>query len=168
MRIMRSSLIALAAAVGLVAGGSGVASAHESHPIVTFSSMTGVTQAETNVANDRGLVGGGKPWVITSGTGELDSNGHLHVDVVGLVIPVAPFNGVNPLGSFGATVSCITRHDAIVNVFAGTFPTNPAGNATIDTTVALPHPCTQAVVFITSPGGAWFARSNASEDEGDD
>ena len=165
MRILRSSFIALAAAIGLVAGGAGVVSAHEAHAIVTFNSMTGVTQAQINIPNDRGIVGPSKPWVITSGTGELDSDGHLHVDVVGLVIPVPPFNGVNPLGSFGATVSCITSHHAIVNVFAGTFTTNPAGNATIDATVALPHPCTQAVVFVTSPGGAWFARSNATEDE---
>lgn len=161
---MRKVLIAAFAALGLLIGGTAVASAHEAHPIVQFTSMSTVTPAEVGTTNDRGIVAGGKPWAITSGTGELDSDGTLHVSVTGLVIPVAPFNGRNPVASFGATVSCITSHHTIVNIPAGLFPTNPAGNATIDATVSLPHPCTQAIVFVTSPGGAWFAFSNAIDD----
>ena len=38
-------------------------------------------------------------------------------------------------------------------------------NATIDTTVTLPHPCIQPIGFVTSPGGAWFAMSNAEDDD---
>jgi len=168
MRSLKAAFSAVTLALALAVGSAGVASAHESHVLVSFNSMTTVSATETGIANDRGLIGGGKPWAITAGSGELDSDGTLHVSVTGLVIPVAPFNGVNPLGSFGAVVSCITTHHHIVNVFAGTFPTNPAGNGTLDTTVTLPHPCTQAVVFVTSPGGAWFARSVATDDEGDD
>jgi len=165
---MRRFLLAVFAAFGMLVGGTAVASAQEAHPLVQFNSMSTVTPAEVSTVNDRGIVAGGKPWAITSGSGELDSNGMLHVSVTGLVIPVAPFNGTNPVPAFGAIVSCITKHHAIVNVFAGTFPTNSAGNATIDATVSLPHPCTQAVVFVTSPGGAWFARSIAiDDDEGD-
>ena len=164
----KTLLLAAVCAFGMAVGSAGVASAGEVHPIVQFTSMSTVTQAEVNTINDRGIVAGGKPWAITSGTGELDSDGTLHVSVMGLVIPVAPFNGTNPVAAFGATVSCITSHHAIVNVFAGTFPTNSAGNATIDATVSLPHPCTQAVVFVTSPSGAWFARSIALDDEADD
>jgi hypothetical protein len=168
MRVFRSAVIGVLAAAGLIVGGSGVASAHESHPLVQFNSMSTVTPAEVSTVNDRGIVAGGKPWAITSGTGELDSDGTLHVSVSGLVIPVAPFNGTNPVPAFGAIVSCITTHHSIVNVFAGTFPTGPSGDANIDATISLPHPCTQAVVFVTSPGGAWFARSIALEDdEGD-
>ncbi len=103
-----------------------------------------------------------------SGSGELGRDGTLHVSVTGLVIPVAPFNGINPLGAFGATVSCITRHHQVVNVSAGTVSTNPAGNATIDAVVSLPHPCKHAIVFVTSAGGAWFAMSNALDDESGD
>src|SRR5579862_1473807 len=102
MRGLKVVLAAAVAAVGMFVGGTGIASAHESHALLGFDSMTTVTQAQTNVANDRGLVGGGKPWAITSGSGVLDRDGSLHVSVTGLVIPVAPFNGVNPLGSFGA------------------------------------------------------------------
>jgi hypothetical protein len=168
MRGFKVGLATVVAAVGMFVGGTGMASAHESHALVRFDSMTTVTQAETKIANDRGIVGGGLPWAITSGTGELDRNGMLHVSVTGLVIPVAPFNGVNPIGSFGAIVSCITKQHMIDNVFVGTFPTNPAGNATIDAQVALPHPCTHPIVFVTSPTGAWFAMSNRADDEGDD
>ena len=167
MRVLRSAVVGFVSVVGLVIGGAPVASAQEAHPLVQFDSMSTVTPGEVSTVNDRGIVAGGKPWVITSGTGELDSNGMLHVDVRGLVIPAPAGNGTNPVASFGATVSCFTSHHAIVNVSAGTFPTNSAGDATIDATVSLPHPCTQAVVFVTSPGGAWFARSIALDDEGD-
>jgi hypothetical protein len=166
MRSFRSAVIGFVSALGLVIGATGVASAHEAHPLLRFTSMTTVTAAEVSTTNDRGIVAGGKPWAITSGTGELDSDGTLHVSVTGLVIPLGPHT--NPLLMFGATVSCITKHHKIVNIPAGTFPTGPAGDATIDATVSLPHPCTQAVVFVTSPTGAWFARSIAlDDDEGD-
>lgn len=168
MRFFRAALVGVLSAVGLVVGGSAVASAHDSHPILQFASMSTVAPAEVSTVNDRGIVAGGKPWAITSGTGELDSDGTLHVAVTGLVIPVFPFNGTNPVPRFGATVSCITSHHAIVNVFAGTVPTGASGDATIDATVALPHPCTKAIVFVTSPTGAWFARSIPLDGDGDD
>jgi hypothetical protein len=164
MRLTRSVLVAVLSVIGFGAGGVATADAHPAHPIVQFTSMSTVTQAEVSTVNDRGIIAGGKPWAITSGTGELDSDGTLHVSVTGLVIPVAPFNGTNPVPAFGAIVSCITSHHQVVNVFAGTVPTNSAGDATIDATVSLPHPCTQAIVFVTSPGGAWFAMSNALDD----
>ncbi|HEX3508233.1 MAG TPA: hypothetical protein VHW94_07580 [Candidatus Dormibacteraeota bacterium] len=40
-----------------------------------------------------------------------------------------------------------------------------AGDVTIDDTVVLPRHCGHAIVFVTSPGGAWFAMSNPNEDE---
>ena len=168
MQFFRSALVGVVSAVGLIAASSAVVSAHEAHVLVQFNSMSTVTPSEVSTVNDRGLTAGGKPWAITSGTGELDSDGTLHVDVSGLVIPVAPFNGRNPLPVFGAVVSCITSHHQVVNVLTGPFPTNSAGDATINATVSLPHPCTQAVVFVTSAGGAWFARSIPNDEEADD
>jgi hypothetical protein len=165
MLLFRSALVGVFSVFGLLVGGSAVASAHEAHSIVQFTSMSTVSAAEVSTVNDRGITAGGKPWAITSGTGALNSDGTLHVSVTGLVIPVAPFNGTNPVPAFGATVSCVTSHHRVVNVFAGTFPTNSAGDATIDATVTLPHPCKQAIVFVTSPTGAWFAMSNAIDDE---
>ena len=132
---MRRFLLAVFTAFGMLVGGTAVASAHEAHPLVQFTSMSTVTPAEVSTVNDRGIVAGGKPWQITSGTGELDSDGTLHVSVTGLVIPVAPFNGTNPAPAFGAIVSCITTHHAIVNVFAG----KPALNvSTFPLTMTLP------------------------------
>jgi hypothetical protein len=159
----RMALAALLGAASLVVGGGAVASADEGDSFLQFTSMTPVTGSAVGAVNDRGLTGGGKPWVITSGTGVLDHNGHLHVSVTGLVIPVAPFSGTNPLGKFAAVVSCLTPDHGIVNVLTAPVATGPAGNATIDTTVALPRGCHQPEVFVTSAGGAWFAMSNAED-----
>jgi len=164
---LRMATAALLGAASLVVGGGAVASADEGDIFLQFTSMTPVTGSAVGAVNDRGLTGGGKPWVITSGTGTLDHNGRLHVSVTGLVIPVAPFSGTNPLGHFAAVVSCLTPDHGIVNLLTAPVATNPAGNATIDATVALPRGCHQPEVFVTSPGGAWFAMSNPSEENDD-
>jgi hypothetical protein len=161
----RALTAAVLGAASLFVGGASVASADEDGVLLSFHSMAGVTQDQTSIANDRGIVGGGKPWVITLGIGHLSSDGKLHVRVKGLVIPVAPFNGTNPVAQFGVTVSCLTP--AIVNVRSTSlFDTGPAGNAVIDTTVDLPSNCMDPIVFVTSPGGAWFARSVPDDEEG--
>jgi hypothetical protein len=163
----RTTIVALAGALSLVVGGAAVASADEGGTLLSFHSMTTVTGAAVGAVNDRGITGGGKPWQITAGSGELDRNGHLHVSVTGLVIPVAPFNGTNPLGQFAAIVSCETPHHGIVNILTAPVATSSVGNATIDTTVSLPHPCIRPIVFVTSAGGSWFAMSNRDEEDED-
>lgn len=166
MNRLRMILVGFVGTLTLVAAGTAPASAHESHAILEFSSMTPVTGAAVGAVNDRGITGGGKPWAITSGSGELDRDGTLHVTVTGLVIPVAPFNGTNPVAKFGAIVSCLTNGE-VVNVSTAAVPASASGNATIDATVALPQHCKDPIVFVTSPTGAWFAMSNG-EDESDD
>lgn len=165
MTRLRSALVALVGAASLVVGSAAVASAHQSPDLVSFDSMTPVTGSAVGTVNDRGIVGGGKPWVITSGSGEVDRDGTVHVTVTGLVIPV--LGNINPLPAFGATVSCVTPH-GIVNLRTGIAPATPAGNATIDGSVTLPHPCLNPIVFVTSPTGAWFAMSNVAVEEDDD
>lgn len=166
MTHLKSVLLALFGATSLVVGSAAIASAHSSHDIVDFDSMTPVTGAAVGAVNDRGIAGGGKPWVITSGSGEVDRDGSVHVTVHGLVIPVPPFNGINPVGAFGATVSCITP-DGVVNLRTATAPATSSGDATIDGSVSLPHPCKSPILFVTSPGGAWFAMSNPEDEEED-
>ena len=163
MARVRSALVALLGAASLVVGSAAAASAHHSPDLVSFESMTTVTGSAVGAVNDRGIVGGGKPWVITSGSGEVDRDGNVHVTVTGLVIAVAPFNGTNPVPAFGVTVSCITPH-GIVNVRTATAAATKAGDATINGTVTLPHPCLDPIVFVTSPTGAWFAMSNGEDD----
>ena len=159
---LRTILVGFVGILGLVAAGTASASAHESHPLLEFSSMTPVTGAAVGAVNDRGITGGGKPWAITSGSGELDNDGTLHITVTGLVIPVAPFDGTNPVARFGAIVSCLTR-GGVVNVSTATVPASASGDATIDGSVALPKHCKDPIVFVTSPTGAWFAMSNGEE-----
>ena len=145
---------------------SGTVLANDEHRILQFSSMTPVAGAALGPAvNDRGLVGGGKAWAITSGSGAVSRDGHVMVSVTGLIIPEF---GKNPVTQFRAIVSCVTQHDVVVNVSSGLFDATAAGDSTIDDTVALPRHCKEPLVFVTSPGGAWFAVSNPSEDEEDD
>jgi hypothetical protein len=160
-------LVGVVSAFGLVAAGSASALAHDDHTILQFSSMTPVTGAALGPAvNDRGLIGGGKAWAIASGSGTVSRGGDVMVSVTGLVIP--ELGNINPVAKFKVIVSCITQHHVIVNVSTGLFDATAAGDSTITDSVALPRPCVHPLVFVTSPGGAWFAESNPSEDEGDD
>jgi hypothetical protein len=84
--------------------------------------------------------------------------------VRGLVIPVAPFNGTNPVGFFKAIVSCLTPH-GVVNVSTASFPASTTGNSDIEGKVDLPHPCMEPIVFVASAAGQWFAMSNAERNE---
>jgi hypothetical protein len=101
-------LVAALSALSVVAAGSATALAHADHRILQFSSMTPVTGAAVGAVNERGLVGGGKAWAITSGSGSVSRDGHVMVSVTGLVIP--EFGNVNPAKQFKAIVSCITQH----------------------------------------------------------
>ncbi len=166
MRRITNVFVGLFGAASLLIGGASIVSAHSSHALLAFDSMKPVTGAAVGTVNDRGITGGGKPWVITAGSGQVDRNGSVHVTVSGLVIAVAPFNGTNPVAAFGATVSCVTPH-GVVNLRTGTAPATAAGDATIDGAVMLPNPCQDPILFVTSPGGAWFAMSNGDDSEAD-
>ena len=164
MTHLRRFLVASIGAVGLIAGGAITVGADQGDSILEFESMTPVTGPAVGAVNDRGITGGGFPWAITSGSGEVDSNGHVDVTVKGLVIPVSPFFGINPVPMFGATVSCVTP-TGIVNVRTSTVPANHAGDATIDTTVTLPRRCGDPILFVTAPNGVWFALSNTEDNQ---
>ena len=49
----------------------------------------------------------------------------------------------------------------ITNVPTGQFPANMRGNADIRARVRLPEPCIAPIVFVASPGGAWFAATGS-------
>jgi hypothetical protein len=167
MRVFRKAFVTALSALTLLALGSATVLAHDDHRIIRFNSMTPVSGAALGPAvNDRHLVGGGKAWAIASGTGSVSRDGHVMVSVTGLVIPEA--GNTNPLKQFKAIVSCITQHHMVANFSTGLFDATPTGDATIDDTVALPRHCGHPLVFVTSPGGAWFAVSNPSADEEDD
>ena len=138
--------------------------------VLAFDTMAAVVGPYVGATNSiRGVAGGGLPWQIDEGRGELRVDGKLEVEVEGLVLldaaPV-PVNlrGTNPIPSFKAIVSCMTIDGAAAverKVETGLFPASSAGDSKIEATVALPSPCFAPIVFVTSPGGAWFAVTGA-------
>jgi hypothetical protein len=132
--------------------------------IFEFNSMVGIPQALTGAqAPIRGINGGGLPWMLTSANGRLLSSGLLVININGLVLAAGPNAGSNPITDFRATVSCLTSTGAVENVTSELFPatTGPAssggGDANIHANLTLPQVCIAPIVFVTSPGGAWFA-----------
>ena len=138
--------------------------------ILRFDVMTPVTGPYVGTSHPIRMVpGGGLPWMISEGSGSLSRDGRLQVRVHGLVLAdnsAVPANlrGTNPVADFEAIVSCqtITGGTATVtNVSTGQFPASPTGNADIKARVKLPKPCIAPVVFVASPGGAWFAATGS-------
>jgi hypothetical protein len=138
--------------------------------LLSFDTMTGVPLAYTGSANPvRGISGGGLPWVIGYAKGELTTSGSLDLKIRGLVLdPNDPtvisrgLAGNNPIPSFRAIVSCLTSDGGMANVSTDAFPATTGvggGDARIRADLALPAPCLAPLVFVTSPGLAWFAVS---------
>lgn len=131
----------------------------EGVPILAFKTMTPVTGPYVGMTNPiRTVPGGGVPWQIQNGSGELKASGQLRVRTRGLVLVKT---GTNPVPMFRAIVSCQSidsKGEAdVVNVSTDAFQADPDGNSEVDTKVELPNPCIAPIVFVTSPGGAWFA-----------
>lgn len=173
MTFWRRFFVAVVGALSLLGVGSIGAAADENGTVISFGSMTPITGPTVNAVNDRGLKSGGIPWKITSGSGTVDRDGHVSASVKGLVLAAGALTGVNPIGTFAAVVSCRTTGQNIVNVQTGGVPANTAGDATINTTIDLPHPCTTPEVFvgglITTPAGIvfrWFAVSDGDFADG--
>src|SRR6266849_11022190 len=105
----------------------GVAVARAEHStILEFHTMTPVTGPFVGTANPiRGVSGGGLPWMISKGQGELRS-GDLEVHVRGLVLAAGPLAGTNPIPNFRALVSCQSIysicHASDVNISTDNFP----------------------------------------------
>jgi hypothetical protein len=173
-------LVTLTLILGLSAflfGGSVSRAGADESKLLEFNTMIGVPRPYTGAGNAiRGIPGGGLPWVIAFGKGKVSPEGSVDVLVKGLLIDpndpaaiAAGRAGTNPSPTFKVIVSCLSRDangnvvkDANgnivpVNVSTGLFPADAEGNAHIKDTVALPSPCIAPILFVTSPGGAWFA-----------
>jgi len=138
---------------------SGAANAAPEDKILEFDTMVGVSAPYTGGTNAiRGVSGGGRPWVLQSAKGELSVSGKLEIRVTGLVLADSL---TNPVRTFRATVSCLSSSSptepSTVNVSTGEFPASSAGDSHIEAMVTLPTPCIAPIVFVTNPGGAWFA-----------
>ena len=128
--------------------------------ILEFDTMAGLPATLTGTqasASFRGVNAGGLPWALTSAHGELKASGKLEIEVTGLVFSDGPNTGKNTIPFFRAIVSCVTSDGSVQNVMTDPFPASIEGNAEIEAMVNLPQPCFAPIVFVTSPGGAWFA-----------
>lgn len=158
-------MLVLAVTAFFFAGSAPAAFAKESK-ILEFDSMVGVPSTLTGTqasAAFRGVNAGGLPWTLTSAHGELKASGELEIEVVGLVFSAGPNTGKNTVTSFRALVSCVKSDGTVQNIPTDTFPATTGlaseggGTASIETMVSLPQPCFAPIIFITSPGGNWFA-----------
>jgi hypothetical protein len=170
MRKHASLLLATTLLVGLVVAGQALpATGQGGSKILKFDTMVGVPDPYTGATNAiRDVPGGGLPWVVAEASGDLRVGGRIRIEVQGLVldpndpdVPVA-LRGTNPVPNFRAIVSCLSKNAAgtvatTVNVQTGLFPASTAGDSEIEDTVNLPQPCIAPIVFVTSPGGQWFA-----------
>ena len=134
--------------------------------ILAFQTMVGVPSTLTGAQSQvplRGINGGGLPWTVSSAMGYLTASGHLKIEVKGLVFAAGPNTGSNTVTSFRALVSCVQSDGTFANVLTGAFPatlgaaSSGGGDADIETDVTLPQPCIAPIIFVTSPGGSWFA-----------
>jgi len=155
--------IALGAALAVPAIGIG---GDDGRKVLDAKTLAPVTEPYTGGTNAiRGLSGGGLPWEIDEATADLRASGRLRVEVQGLVlarrapVPVG-LQGTNPIAQFKAVVSCLTTTDGAAtttNVSTALVPASVTGDAEIKAAIELPSPCFAPIVFVTSPGGAWFA-----------
>jgi hypothetical protein len=134
-----------------------------------FDTMAAVSGPYVGSANPiRDIPGGGLPWIISSATGELRSDGQLTVSVRGLVLaPAEPvpgnLQGTNPAPTFHAVVSCQSVDDSgapmLASVRTADVPASPSGDADISDAVTLPQPCVAPIVFVSGGAGvgSWFA-----------
>lgn len=159
--ILLAVVIAVAVAVGAWQVPGVVA---KETKILEFDTMVGVPQALTGTqAPIRGINGGGIPWMLRAASGELKADGHLRIQVRGLVFASGPNAGSNTVSVFRALVSCLQSDGTNDNILTDPFPATqgPAsdggGDAKIETQVSLPKPCIAPIIFVTSPAGAWFA-----------
>ncbi|HEX3219601.1 MAG TPA: hypothetical protein VHU77_06200 [Candidatus Limnocylindria bacterium] len=168
MTARRSAWIAvlLVLLVGLLAQAT-MASAGTSN-ILKADTMVGIPDAFTGTqAPLRGLNGGGIPWQLNAAKVVLTSDGHLTIKVEGLVLAAGGAAGTNPISSFRAVVSCLQSDTSVLNLTTDPFPATTGaaidggGNAKFEGDVSLPHPCIAPIVFVTSPGSAWFASTGA-------
>ena len=144
--------------------------------MLSWGTMYGVDDGFVGHTDIRGVRGDELPWMLTSATGSLTTNGHLSISVRGLVFtndPEVPpeLRGINDETSFRALVSCVTDEGharvSTVNIITSGFPATRSGDSDINTTVNLPGSCVAPIVFVLSGSeDKWFAVTGAETGSG--
>ena len=143
--------------------------------LLSFSAMVGVDGAFLNGEQIRGVKGDELPWEIKSAEGLLTTDGHLTLNVKGLVFPDEPtvpaeLRGTNDESQFRALVSCLTTTDGKVttsNLMTGPFSADRNGNSSIETDLKLPDYCYAPIIFVMAgTEDKWFAVTGVEHEEG--
>jgi len=141
----------------------------------SFSSMYGVDGPFVGEAFAiRDIPGDELPWEIRGARGRLDTDGHLTLQVRGLVfkdeerVP-EELRGINDESEFRAAISCLSEEGdqvTTVNVVTDGFPATRSGDSIIRTTVDLPNPCVAPVVMVLAGSeDKWFAVTGFESEE---
>jgi hypothetical protein len=150
MRVLPRVLLGTAAvglALALVPVAAGADSNGNDQPLLR-SGIVGSTPVASGGVVLSGVTPGGVPWVVGSGRVKVDRDGSLDLRVQGLVVPVPPFNGTNPVAAVSASLVC----NGVPGTPTATVAMTPAGDARIRATVAVPTPCLAPGVLV-NPGG---------------
>ncbi len=165
--------LALVFVVNLASGAPATSRHHGPPPptprILAFDHMYGVDGPFVGEASPiRGIPGDELPWEVARFIrGNLDREGHLKIEVRGLVFADAPevppdLRGKNDESEFRAVVSCLTEQSetevGTTNVTTAGFAATEEGDANIDAHVELPNPCVAPVVMVIAGSeDKWFA-----------
>jgi hypothetical protein len=158
-----SITLVLAVASLLLLVSTSLATAKGGPKMLEFQTMVGVSGVfKGSGTATRGVNGAGLAWTVATAKGELTPAGHLELNVTGLVFAEGANTGSNTVTTFRALVSCLDSNAQPVNVSTAPFPATTGaasaggGNAKVEANLTLPDPCIAPIVFVTSPGGAWF------------
>src|SRR5260221_10994978 len=118
----------------------------DGNKVLSFETMYGVDGPFVNNSSIRGVLGDELPWDIHKAKGTLSVDGHLVVQIKGLVFSNDPSvppdkRGINEEPPFLALVSCLVENGnpiGTVNTMTGGFPAPPAADSTIDKVISMP------------------------------
>jgi hypothetical protein len=124
--------------------------------------MAGLPAAYTGTQNpQRGLNGGGLPWVIGAAKVEITSSGTVEVKFRDLLFaPGTGPAGTNTIATMKAVISCLTDAGVVTNVSTPPFPVTVgagAGDGSVEAMVSLPQTCLAPLVFVTTTTDRWLA-----------
>ncbi len=143
----KGAVVTLVGALLLVGVPAGSASAQT----IFETGVEGTQVAGQTIAG----IGGGAPWDVAAGEARIESNGHLKVEVSGLVLttPILPADPVFPvLGVCGSLVCQKTAAGDPTNeqvATTGNFPLSPVtGDAEVAASITLPAVCVAPTVLL--------------------
>ena len=112
-----------------------------------------------------GIAPGGAPWVNGESSARVRSDGRIKIRIRGLVIPIAPFSGTNPVAMAVATLVC----DNAVADSTKPFALDPAGNGRTRDQIKVPLRCNNPAVLIQPAGfRSVYIASTTMNDQEDD